>query len=330
MLFWLALALAQSLDEEAGFRGLALGESWAEAREASPRGWRVPWEPASPPDPEPELLSNAPCSGIGLASGGLSSDLRAADADLAWSVRFAPVVRWITGHVTVRENAVQGTRLDLDRDLGLRTEAGVDVEAAVEGPSLRFQMEVEELNGWGGHAARQTFNWNGTTFVVPSRIRDHSTSLWLLPMLTRKLLVSADRETWWGPAVGLEYPYVTVNVTTNRTKGSLEDWVHYLPYPALGMTGHLKLSDSFSLEGRLTGTYLPNVPVPFSEGGRLYVSSRPSLRLEVPLYYHLGPSADLSLAFTGETWSGRDHSVEDGNTLVLSSAGAWLGLTYRW
>ncbi|HEV3028455.1 MAG TPA: hypothetical protein VG457_12835, partial [Planctomycetota bacterium] len=221
MLFWMALAFAPVTVQEPGLRGSGAGESRAEARDEELRGMRLAWDSPRPANPESALLPVDLLSGIGLDNGSLDPDLRAAAADPVWSVRIAPVLRWISGHVTVRENAVQGTRLDLDRDLGLRTEAGFNLEAAVEGASLRFQMELEELNGWGGHAAPQTFNWNGTTFVVPSRIRDHSTALWLLPMLTAKLLVSSDHETWWGPAIGLEYPYVTVNVTTNRTKGSL-------------------------------------------------------------------------------------------------------------
>jgi len=66
------------------------------------------------------------------------------------------------------------------------------------------------------------------------------------------------------------------------------------------------------------------------QGGRLYVSARPSICLEVPLTWRLGPSFDVSGTVTYQYWSGRDHSVEDGNTLTISSPGILLGLAYHW
>jgi hypothetical protein len=255
---------------------------------------------------------------------------RRPDADLPFSLRFSPVIRWLSGHVSVRENAIQGSRLDLDRDLGLRTAAGANVEFEIDRPSVQFQTEVEELFGWGGHSARQVFNWNGTTFVTPAQVHDHSSFLTVRPTLAVKALASATGDAWLGPVVGLEYPYYTVSVRTNQEKGSLEDWVHYLPYPVIGMAGHVNLAEALSLSARCTAGYLPNVPAPYIEGGRLYVSARPSICLEVPLTWRLGPSFDLSCAVTYQYWSGRDHSVEDGNTLTITSPGIMLGLAYHW
>ena len=252
------------------------------------------------------------------------------DSDLPFSLRVSPTIRWISGHVTVRENAIQGTRLDLDRDLGLRTAAGANAEFDIDRPGVQFQMEVEDLFGWGGHPSRNSFNWNGTTFLAPAQVRDHSSFLTVRPTIAVKALAVEKADAWLGPVVGLEYPYYTVSVSTNREKGSLEDWVHYLPYPVIGLAGHMNLAESFSLNARFTAGYLPNVPVPYIEGGRLYVSARPSIFLEVPLIWRLGPSFDLSCTLTYQYWSGRDHSNEDGNTLTISSPGMMVGLDYHW
>jgi len=259
----------------------------------------------------------------------LSSD-PFAEAALPYSIRFSPAIHWLSGHVTVRENAIQGTRLDLDRDLGLRMAAGANVEFDIDRPSVQFQAEVEELFGWGGQSARQTFNWNGTTFLTPAQVRDHSSFLMVRPTLALKALASAAGDGWLGPVVGLEYPYSTVSVRTNREKGSLEDWVHYLPYPVIGVAARVPLAQTLSLSARITTGYLPNVPTPYVEGGRLYSSARPSVLLEVPVTWRLAPAFDLAGTLTYQYWSGRDHSVEDGNTLTISSPGFMLGLSYHW
>ena len=244
------------------------------------------------------------------------------------TLRLSPVFRWFTGHAVVRENQLQGTRLDLGRDLGLRSGAGANVEGGVEGESLEFQMEVEEIFGWGGRDSTRDFAWNGTVYAAPSRIRAHASLLTVRGALAVKAW--SDDEDWLGPVIGFEYPYYNLSVGTNRQKGSLEDWIHYLPYPVLGLSGRTTLSDSAGVGFRLVGGYLPNVPSPYTEGGRLYVSARPSLSLELPFTWALGSRAELSFAFTYQYWSGGDHSVEDGNKWVLSSPGLRLGIAIRW
>jgi hypothetical protein len=244
------------------------------------------------------------------------------------TLRLSPVFRWFTGHTIVRENGVQGSRLDLDRDLGLRTAVGANVQGEVEGESLDFLTEVEELFGSGGHASSQPFAWNGTVYSAPAQIRAHASLLTIRSTLASKAY--ADDEDWVGPLVGFEYPYYNLTVGTNRQKGSLEDWIHYLPYPVVGLAGQTTLTDSTRLGFRLIGGYLPNVPAPYTEGGRLYVSSRPSLSLAVPLTWSPGKAVDLSVAFTYQYWTGGDHSVEDGNKWVLSSPGVQVGVAVRW
>lgn len=247
-----------------------------------------------------------------------------------YSLRFSPALERLSGHIAVRENTTPGTRLDLDRDIGLRTAAGADVRFEADAPSMRFQGDLEEMFGWGGHASRMPINWNGATFSTPSQIRDHASLLVVRPSLAFKALGPDPVQAWIGPLVGVEYPFMTVSFKTNLQKGSLEDWTHFLPYPVLGLSGHLQLAQSLSLDPRLTAGYLPNLPTPFIEGGRLYVSARPAVQIEIPLTWRLGPSLDVSFAATYRYWSGRDHSIEDGNTLTLSSPGILLGVGYHW
>lgn len=247
-----------------------------------------------------------------------------------FTFRIAPVFRWITGHTKVREDVVEGTRLDLQQDLGLGPAVGGNAQFEIQSASVDFLTEVDELFGSGGRTADQPFAWNGTVYTAPSQVRAHSSFLTVRAEVAFKVLADREARSWLGPAVGIEWPYYTLSVGTNLQHGSLEDWVHYLPYPILGLAGRLALSDSVDLGGRVLAGYLPNVPTPYTEGGRLYVSVRPSVTVEAPLAWHVSPSFELSCTLTYQYWVGNDHSHEDGNTLTLSMPGVMVGVGYRW
>jgi hypothetical protein len=240
------------------------------------------------------------------------------------------VFRWLTGHTKVREDLVEGTKLDLNRDLGLGPAYGGNAQFEIESSAIQFLAEVEEVFASGGRTADQPFAWNGMVYAAPSQVRVHASFLTVRSEVAFKLLANPDARTWLGPAVGFEWPYYTLSVGTNLQHGSLEDWVHYLPYPIVGVAGQVAISESVAVAGRLVGGYLPNVPVPYTEGGRLYVSVRPSLLLEAPITWRVSPSFELSCTLTYQYWVGNDHSNEDGNTLTLSSPGLMVGVAYRW
>jgi hypothetical protein len=257
------------------------------------------------------------------------SETPAADT-LRYSLRLSPVYRWMSGSLKVRELLVTGTRLDLRKDVGLDQAAGGNLQFDVESPSVVFVLELEELFGFGGHSSSQDFAWNGTTYTAPSQVRAHASMLTLRTGVAFKAVTDAQTGNWVGPYVGLEWPYYTVSIGTNRQHGSIEEWQHYLPYPVIGAAGSLDLGGSVSLQGRMSVGYLPSVPTPFFEGGRLYVAARPSVYVELPLVWHAASSVDLSLALTYQYWSGNDHSNEDDNRWTLSSPGVLAGVAVRW
>jgi hypothetical protein len=253
-----------------------------------------------------------------------------ADPGAAVTIRLAPLYRWMRGHVRVRENAIEGTKLDFTRDLGLTRAAGAHLEAEVDQPRVRFLLELEEDFAWGGRTTQETIFWNGSRFIPQAQARDHAQLLTVRATVSGKWLRSDDGGSWLGPVAGVEYPFYTVTFTTNVTHGSLEDWVHYLPYPILGAAGQTPLARDVVAEARLTAGYLPNVPSPYIEGGRLYVSARPSIALEAPIAWRLTSSLELSFWISYQYWFGRDHSNEDGNSLTISSVGVLVGAGYRW
>jgi hypothetical protein len=208
--------------------------------------------------------------------------------------------------------------------------AGGNARFTIDAPGFQALGEVEEIFGWGGRHVDQPFAWNGTVYSAPSQVRVHASFLTVRAEIAFKLWGDEKGHSWLGPLIGMEYPYYTVSVGTNLQHGSLEDWVHYLPYTVIGAAGRVALSDAFDLGGRVVAGYQPNLPSIYTEGGRLSVSVRPSVAVDVPITWHVGSSTDLSLTFTYQYWDGADHSNEDGNRLVISSPGIMLGVAFRW
>src|SRR6516225_7459540 len=88
--------------------------------------------------------------------GGIGDDPSPGPTDLAaeepapapapeYALRIAPVFRWLTGHTKVREDLVEGTKLDLNRDLGLGPAYGGNAQFEIESSAIQFLAEVEEV-----------------------------------------------------------------------------------------------------------------------------------------------------------------------------------------
>ncbi|HUR38291.1 MAG TPA: hypothetical protein VM222_02305, partial [Planctomycetota bacterium] len=211
--------------------------------------------------------------GEGADSSPLPTSLAAAP-DVHWSLRVAPVYRQLIGSTKVRENAVTGTRLSLRDEVGLDQAVGGNLLVDVDTPSLYAFLELDEAFGFGGKPSIQDFAWNGTVYAAPSQVRAHASFLTLRTQIAFKVVSDPATRTWAGLLIGLEWPYYSVSIGTNRQPGSIEEWEHYLPYQVYGAAGGVGLGEAWTLQGRVSVGYLPNVPTPFREGGRLYVSAR--------------------------------------------------------
>lgn len=252
------------------------------------------------------------------------------DNPLEYSFRLAPAYRRLGGSVQVRENLVSGDRLQLGSEVGLDQAVGANVQFEIDTKQICFVTEVEELFGFGGRSSTADFAWNGTVYHAPSQVRAHASFLTMRNDVSFKLAGDPSTGAWVGPLVGLEWPYYTMSIGTNRQHGSIEEWTHYLPFPIVGASGNLPLGDAWSLQPRFCAGYLPNIASPFTEGGRLYVSVRPTATLEVPLVWRVSSSVDLVLTATRQYWHGGDHSDEDDNRLWMWSAGVMVGVGFRW
>jgi hypothetical protein len=268
---------------------------------------------------------------LGIRRSGQGGGLRLPDPDaIGWSLGASGLGREVNGHLRVREFTVSGSTLSFGRDLGLDFAEGGQFALACRGPGLEGMFEVEYLTASGRHTLDRDVYYNGTRYAanIPIHTGWGFTTVRALVALRNVL----GRPSSWevDPVAGVEYPYYLTNVTSSVTPHNSEDWTHNYPYPVVGFAGRFTPTRELSVGARLTAGYVPNVPSAFTEGGRLHVSTRPSVSLDLPLEWRVTDHLILSLDFQYRYWNGGDHSVEDGNVLKFSTPGASLGMGYSW
>jgi hypothetical protein len=251
-----------------------------------------------------------------------SSRERAASASMVW--------RSLGGRVQVRENAVQGTTLHLGSDLGYGSQLGGRADFRYGSPTQESLFEVEYLDGAASHTASRDFAYNGAFYTAGENLRTLTHSLTVRIHQAWKTFGDPEHRWWTGPLLGIEYPYYLVNLTTPAIPHNTEDWIHYYPYPVVGWAGRATVAEGLRVEGRTTIGYFPNLPSAYIEGGRLYVSVRPSVWVDLGLAWTVSPVVRLRAGFEYQYWYGGDHSNEDGNKLRFSSPGARLGIEFAW
>lgn len=247
-----------------------------------------------------------------------------------YAIRGSLVGRALEGHVQVREHAIEGTRLGLERDLGYGFQLGGRGEFAADSSDLELTAQVEFLDGSASRTAPRDYFFNGSLYPAGESTRTLTHFLTVRMHAVFKNIFGAVSGGWTGPLIGIEYDYYLMNVTSSLNKHSSEDWTHYYPYPVIGWAGEALLTDGLGVTGRATVGYLPNVPSGFIEGGRLHVSVRPSVWVDMSLFWQASRSVRLSAGFNYQYWNGADHSVEDGNKLTFSAPGVSLSFEYSW
>jgi len=246
------------------------------------------------------------------------------------SVRLSAVGRNLEGRVQVREHDVEGTPLRLGGDLGYGYQWGGRGAFVYDAPGLEWHAEVDYRDGAARHTATRDFAYNGAFYTSGMDLRTLTHFLTVRIHAAMKTFAEPGGDAWTGPVLGIEYPYYYMNLTTPSIPGNSEDWTHYYPYPVVGWAGRLPLTGGLRLEGRATVGYLPDVPSIFMEGGRLYVSVRPSVWADLTLRWELSRSLRVGAGFEYQYWNGGDHSVEDGNRLKFSAPGGTLSVELAW
>jgi len=259
---------------------------------------------------------------------GIPVDLDADPGSREWSVRLTAVGRSLQGQVQVREHEVQGTPLSLSWDLGYGFQLGGRAGLTYARADVETLFEVEYLDGSASRSASRDFSFNGAFYSAGEDTRTLTHFLTVRLHLAWKSFSEPGSGWWTGPLLGIEYPYYYMNLTLPSVPHNSEDWTHYYPYPVIGWADRVRLAEGLSWGGRATVGYFPDLPSAFTEGGRPYVSVRPSVWVDLPLTWDVSHSIRLSAGFEYQYWHGGDHSVEDGNVLRFSSAGGTLALEF--
>jgi hypothetical protein len=246
------------------------------------------------------------------------------------SARLSAIGRALGGRVQVREHEFPATPLELGADLGFGYQVGGRANFTYAAAGLRSSIDVEYLDGTARENARRDFFFNGAPYRAGEPLRTLTHFLTVRIQFAWEAIADRGSGSWTGPVIGIEYPYYYMNLTSPSNPNNSEDWTHYYPYPVVGWAGRFALVEGLSWGGRATVGYLPNLPAPFIEGGRLYISVRPSVWVELPLTWQASRSLRLSAGFEYQLWHGTDHSVEDGNVLRISSPGVSLSVELVW
>jgi hypothetical protein len=246
------------------------------------------------------------------------------------AVRLSAVGRRFEGRVQVREHEVEGTPLRLGGDLGYGSQWGGRAAFAYDSPTVEAHADVDYMDGSARRRATRDFFFNGAAYAAGEDLKTLTHFLTVRIDLAWKSFADPGRGAWTGPILGIEYPYYYMNLITPSIPGNSEDWTHYYPYPVVGWAGRVPVTEGLRLEGRATVGYVPDLPSAFIEGGRLYVSVRPSVWVDLALVWELSRAVRLGAGFEYGYWNGADHSVEDGNRLKFSSPGAALAIEFAW
>jgi hypothetical protein len=278
-------------------------------------------------DPLPEPEGPEP----GIRPTGHLGGLQVPDPEASrWSALASGLAREVNGHLRVREFTVSGSTLNFRKDLGLDIAEGGQAALNYRGSGLEGMFEVEYLTASGRHTLDRDVFYNGTRYAANLPIHTGWGFTTVRALLAFKELLGGSPSWEVDPVAGVEYPYYLTNVTSSVTPHNSEDWTHNYPYPVAGFMGRFTPTQELTVGVRLTVGYVPDVPSAFTEGGRLHVSIRPSVSLDLPLEWRVSEHLILCLDLQYRYWNGGDHSVEDGNVLRFSTPGASVGIGYRW
>ena len=187
-------------------------------------------------------------------------------------------------------------------------------------PALEWTIETEYLQGSGRHLPARDFTYDGNIYAAGVATRFGTDLLTTRALVALKCPVGLRRRLGRaGRGPGVPVPPGEPHFGARVRSATTEIWTNYLPYPAAGVGGGLRLGGDVRLEPRVTAGYLPDLPTPFSDGGRLYASVRPSVYLTVPLEWDVSTRLSLGASLEYRLWKGVGHSPRDTNVYSLST-----------
>lgn len=248
-----------------------------------------------------------------------------------FSVDFVFQLRSIGGSTKVRENASSPARLNLSDDLGFGNAGGGRVTLRWDTSTVRWFLELELFHASGSGSYPSDFDYDEGHFLggVPTE------ATWTgffgrAGVVFRNILPDPVPGGWIAPLVGLEYPRMSLSIRqpgTNNSSG--EQYEQFIPYPIVGVAASVPLSETLTLSSRAFGSWIPSMPTPFTEGGRLKMEIA-TLNVEADITWRLTSLIRLTAGVGYQFWHGTLTSTEDGNDLKINSPYVQVGIEFRW
>ena len=258
-----------------------------------------------------------------------------AHAASSWRVGLGGEDGLPSGWVQVRENGIQGTRLDIHHGLGaqhMQTLRLLAWRPLSDVGQLHVGFATSNLDGQATIGAPVYFN--GTT-VAPGRLAavthfqdfiGFDASYW------RRLFDFGDGRRLWG-SIGATYVMLNFRVAGTVAADSVghelkEDfYVQELPIPTLGLHLRYPLTTALKLTADVTAGHLPWVNSLRTEGGEVRLAQTNEEEM-LGLEYQLGQHWQMAV-YAFHSYFGQDErSREDGNVIRLSSHGVGLAVDY--
>jgi hypothetical protein len=227
----------------------------------------------------------------------------------------------------VRERAIEGTRLDFRRDLGVRRDHFLD---------LRVEYRPRPDDGFGITVSSWTLR--GTTILRANVIFNGTTLAAGHPLTTRTdfpHFIRIDIE-WWRRIstlggrgeldgnLGLTAVLLTYKMGGTESPSSVghetkEDFVtQELPVPIIGVRLRYPLGGRAALTAALSGGYLPWVDSFRQEGGEVRITQGHA-DIAVGTDLVISPSTHVLAGVRLSDFAQREKSREDGNDIHLRS-----------
>jgi hypothetical protein len=273
-----------------------------------------------------------PIGWVMMALGFLLTAVPNAMADSPWNIGVHFDRSAVEGWVQVRENAQEGTRLHLEKDLGIHSSTTIDLDLAYrfsEKRRLTFTVGTTLLRGDKTQSGLVFFD--ESSYPAGSRLR--SDPLFYHLRLTYRQTIWKPRRGGLHLLAGLEYDYLNFTVQGVNTSGELdrqgEDfWKQEFPIPFVGIEARYKAAERWWFGMSSTYGGWNNVNTLRKEGGTVRLTQK-DFDTRLLIGYQASPRLSFNAGYRFYSFDQEEQSNEDGNRIHIRTHGPLLEAAYR-
>ena len=241
-----------------------------------------------------------------------------------------------SGYVQVRENQIEGTRLDFGSDLGVNHLSNEALHVAYRiDPDQSVQMVLRNCTLSGSMVLPQDVHFNGATLAAGTRLRTitHFPDFLRATVFYQRTFSQFPNGGSLSGRAGFTFDGLTFKLDGTLTPDSIghemkEDFVtQELPVPMIGAQLDEPVNGRLAFVASLDGAWLPRVNSLRTEGGEVTLAQT-DMDATLGLDYALTPSLGLTGDYRFGYFKQDERSREDGNRILLKSQSVELELSY--